>query len=97
MKNTNMKKYTIIIVLILSASIAYAQKKDKTKFDSLDIKIGQMIMVGYGGTSLKSDDPIVEEIRNGSVGGVILFEKNISDTNSVIRLKQLTYALQSLA
>ena len=95
MKNINMKKYILLTTLILSASFLFAQKNSKK--DSLDIKIGQMIMVGYHGTSLRYDDPIVDEIKSGAVGGVILFEKNISDTNSVVRLKQLTYALQSLA
>lgn len=93
-----MKKLSFFIIMILIGSHSLAQKKTKTmRLDSLDIKIGQMIMVGYNGTTLNADDPIIEEIKKGSVGGVILFEKNISDTNSVIRLKQLTYALQSIA
>jgi beta-N-acetylhexosaminidase len=97
MKNINMKYSVIILALFLNVHVVSAQKKKKSKIDSLDIKIGQMIMIGFGGTSLADDDPIINEIKNGSVGGVILFEKNISDTNSVIRLKQLTYALQALA
>jgi len=86
----------LAIVLLGNQSIAQKNKKEK-ELDSLDLKIGQMIMVGYHGTALSWEDPIVEEIRKGSVGGIILFEKNISDSNSVIRLKQLTYALQSIA
>jgi beta-N-acetylhexosaminidase len=97
MKNINMKKLFILSAFLMSGILVYAQKKEKLEKPTLDIKIGQMIMIGYSGTSLRPEDPIVEEIKNGSVGGVILFEKNIADSNSVIKLKQLTYGLQSLA
>ncbi len=65
--------------------------------DSLDIMIGQMIMVGFPSQKVIADDPTVQEIRDGKVGGVVLFEKNIENTNSYTRLKQLTWSLQSAA
>ncbi len=86
-----------LVALLMNSLPGFAQGNNPMATDSLDIKIGQMIMIGYHGTRLSPDDPIVEEISNGSVGGVILFEKNIADSNSVIKLKQLTYALQALA
>ena len=95
MKSTNMKHPIFLLFLLLSAHLVVGQKEEKV--DSLDIKIGQMVMVGYSGTSLRYADPIVDDIKNGMVGGVILFEKNISDSNSVVRLKQLIYAMQSIA
>ena len=81
----------------MSVGVSCAQKKSTEADVSLDIKIGQMIMVGYSGTSLRPDDPIVQEIKNGSVGGVILFEKNIADSNSAINLTQLISDLQAPA
>ena len=85
MKNTNMKNALVLLGIIFLTSQGFAQKNNKEKaLDSLDIKIGQMIMVGYNGTSVNWQDPIVDEIRKGSVGGVILFEKNISDSNIVV-------------
>ena len=95
MKSTNMIRPIFLLFLLLSAQLVVGQKENKV--DSLDIKIGQMVMVGYSGTSFRNDDPIVDDIKNGMVGGVILFEKNISDSNSVVRLKQLIYAMQSIA
>ena len=69
------------------------QQKD----DSLHLKIGQMIMVGFSGTSVSADDPILAEIRRGDVGGVIMFEKNIADSNSFRNLARLNLTLQQVA
>ena len=75
----------------LSIIASFAQQ------DSLDIKIGQMIMVGVAEQQLDSTSLILDEIAKGKVGGVILFEKNITPSNSYINLKQLIYKLQSVA
>jgi len=58
--------------------------------DSLDLKIGQMIMVGINDrTELAPDDPLVLELSNNKLGGVVLFEKNISKTDSRQKLSGL--------
>jgi beta-N-acetylhexosaminidase len=90
MKNTKMYKIATCILLVLSLS---AQGQTLLQ-DSLGIKIGQMIMIGYGGTSFRSDDPVIAEIRAGSVGGIILFEKNLSDSNAVSQVTSLIGSLQ---
>lgn len=86
----------LLLPLILLSNFVYGQDST-TDTDSLDIKIGQMIMIGFNGTSLKDEDPIINEIKQGSVSGVVFFEKNIAESNSEIKLKQLTYGLQTLA
>jgi beta-N-acetylhexosaminidase len=63
--------------------------------DSLDIKIGQMILIGFPGT--KVDDKVLEEIRQGKVGSVIIFEKNIPAKNSYAELKKITWTYQHAA
>ena len=46
--------------------------------DSIDIMIGQMIMIGIGDFNLvDGDEPIFNEVKSGKVGGVVLYEKNI--------------------
>ncbi|MDH5366583.1 MAG: glycoside hydrolase family 3 protein [Cyclobacteriaceae bacterium] len=80
-----------IITLLLVQSFLYAQ------IDSLDIKIGQMILVGVAEQKLDSTSIILQEIKEGKIGGIILFEKNIMPNNSYINLKQVTYQLQSYA
>jgi len=97
MKSIKVKNIIIVIAFFFVTGVSCAQEKVSNEEVSIDIKIGQMIMVGYGGTSLRMDDPIVSEIKNGSVGGVILFEKNITDSNSTATLKHLVSDLQGLA
>lgn len=58
--------------------------------DSLDIKIGQMIMIGINDrTSVSEDDQILQEIAEGKLGGILLFEKNIAKQNSKETLKTM--------
>lgn len=66
--------------------------------DSLDFKIGQMIMVGINErTSLTSSDTLRKELASNKMGGIILFEKNIAKTNSYNTLKTLIQDLQDQA
>lgn len=66
--------------------------------DSLDIKIGQMIMVGIQDRrAIPDNDPILEEVKTGKIGGIVLFEKNIAPENSRESLKKLIGILQSTA
>ena len=89
----SMKRRMKLIIAILLAAlpfIAFARKND-----SLDVKIGQMIMIGINErTSLAPGDPLTVELKAGKIGGVVLFEKNISKTNSKDSLKHLVQDLQ---
>jgi len=65
----------------------------------LEQKIGQMLMVGFYGTTASSESPICKDIRRYNIGAVILFDynptdkskpKNIFSKNQVTKLtKQL--------
>lgn len=48
-----------------------------TKLDSLDYKIGQMLMVGFRGTSVKASNHIKRDIRKHHLGGVILYSRDL--------------------
>lgn len=66
--------------------------------DSLDIMIGQMILIGLNDrTALPQKDSLRNEIKDGKVGSVIIFEKNINKTKSAETLKQLIADLQAIA
>lgn len=66
--------------------------------DSLDFKIGQMIMVGINDIkTLSSGDPLIAELRQNKMGGILLFEKNVSKDSSFAKLKKLISALQAQA
>ena len=63
--------------------------------DSLDLKIGQMILIGFPGTAV--DEKVLDEVRQGKVGSIIIFEKNIPPTNSFIALKKIIWTYQQAA
>ncbi len=85
-----MKTKLILFALALINKIALSQN-----IDSLDIKIGQMIMIGINDRKeLQDNDPLLKEIKDGKLGGVVLFEKNISPSNSQENLKQFISKLQ---
>ncbi|VAW29141.1 beta-N-acetylglucosaminidase, partial [hydrothermal vent metagenome] len=92
MKNIKIKVIAVVFILVLFLNRTSAQE-----IDSLDIKIGQMIMVGFGGTHIDLNDPLLVEIEKGNVGGVILFEKNIDPVDSYHQLKNLVFTLQKSA
>jgi beta-N-acetylhexosaminidase len=62
---------------------------------TLDEKIGQMILVGINGrTALAVDDSLRKEISDGKMGGIILFEKNITPENSKENMRKLIADMQ---
>jgi len=67
------------------------------KADSLDLKIGQMIMIGMQGKSVSTNSSIYKYVKSGTVGGVLLFAYNVSPSHSKNTLKRLTSTLQSAA
>ncbi len=95
MKNINVLIIGLSIIII--TYIPTSAWAFQTEMDSLDIKIGQMLMVGFGGTAIKLNDSLLAEIEKGKVGGVILFEKNIDAVDSYHRLKNLVFTLQQHA
>jgi beta-N-acetylhexosaminidase len=85
----NFSRITTLFIFCLS-SLVQAQTTD-----SLDIKIGQMILIGYPGTMV--DQRVLEEVRAGKVGSIILFEKNIPAANSFIAVKKVIWTYQQAA
>ncbi len=77
------------------ASLASFLSSKAQQMDSLDIKIGQMIMIGYPGTEV--DPKVLEEVTKGKVGSIILFEKNVPKTNSFVALKKILWTYQQAA
>ncbi len=63
-------------------------------------KIGQMLMIGFEGTTLTPNDAIVHAIQQHAIGGVILFDHNFQhpeqtrNIENPTQLRQLTHQLQ---
>ena len=73
-----------------------SNEKPLSEADSLDLKIGQMIMVGINSrTVLTNTDTLNNELKKLKMGGIIIFEKNINPTNSKENLKKLIADLQA--
>jgi beta-N-acetylhexosaminidase len=70
---------------------------------SLDVKIGQMLMVGFRGLEVSDDHPIVQDVRNRHLGGVVLFDYDVPtkspvrNVESPAQVTALAKALQSLS
>ncbi|MEM7298558.1 MAG: glycoside hydrolase family 3 protein, partial [Bacteroidota bacterium] len=86
---------TLISLLLISTSICgYSYQVQ----DSLDIMIGQMIMIGIGDfNEANSKEFIFEEIKDGKAGGVVLYEKNLLFEKPKSELAKLVGALQKNA
>jgi beta-N-acetylhexosaminidase len=89
-----LKTLITAILTILAIPVTLSAKKN----DSLDIKIGQMIMIGINErTALENSDVFAEELRQGKIGGVVIFEKNLAKTNTKDSLRLLIKNLQANA
>jgi len=75
-------------LLLAVAHLSFAQ-------DSLDIKIGQMILIGL--PSSKVDAALIEDIKAGKVGSILFFEKNIPAKNSYAEVKKIIWTYQKAA
>src|SRR5690606_19153034 len=88
--NHTLRRNFLAAILTISSACSMAQSTD-----SLDIKIGQMILIGFGGPQV--DQKVLDEVRRGKVGSIIIFEKNIPKTNSFFGLKKIIWTYQKAA
>ncbi len=90
-KHISWLRAMVVVFVLLCGKGAWAQAED-----SISLKIGQMILIGYPGTQV---DPIVlEEIRAGKAGSIILFEKNVPKTSAAFTpLKKVIWTYQKAA
>src|SRR5687768_7022845 len=77
---------------LLLIGISFISTHAGAQGDSLDIKIGQMLLIGFPGTTV--DPEVLEEVRQGKVGSIIIFEKNIPPANSFVALKKIIWTYQ---
>jgi len=63
--------------------------------DSTVLKIGQMIMFGFRGTSVDTAGKFYKDIKEGKSGGISIYEANLSPTNTSENLQILIKTLQA--
>ena len=70
------KLYILSILLFISS---VEQIYSKSQYDSLKIKISQMLVFGIeDAQKVLDEDSLLDAYSNTHLGGIILFEKNIS-------------------
>ena len=85
MKDT-LVTYATFPALLLAAVIAFTRPAQPREPDpSLDAMIGQMLLIGFHGTSPSGKDArrIARQIAKGQIGGVILMDRNIRSPRQV--------------
>ena len=66
-------------------------------------KIGQMLVMGFQGCDLDSQSPVVQWIKEEGIGGVLLFDYDVSEKRygknlkNAAQIKQLTHKLKKYA
>ncbi|WP_319761545.1 glycoside hydrolase family 3 protein [Maridesulfovibrio sp.] len=98
-----MRKIIFVLMFFITTLSGCSLTGKVPGVSELDIMAGQMVMVGFRGIELNADNPVVSDIRDARIGGVVLFSKDCA-LNSTIRnitgpeqLKKLTSDLQSYA
>ena len=84
-----------LLITFLLLTITFSLKAQNSV--SLDDKIGQMLMIGYSGTSVTANDKILKDFAQGKAGGVIFFEKNLAKENTLLTMKNMIWTMQNHA
>ncbi len=63
---------------------------------TLDVQIGQMLLVGFGSAHLSPNAEVLESIRTGKLGSVVLFGHNIVNAEQVRNLTQTLRAAATI-
>lgn len=89
---------TLFVVVATSTSSFSSVLRQEN--ESLDVKIGQMILIGFRGLSVDEQSPIIQDIRRWHIGGVVLFDydvplkRPVRNIASPQQLQTLTASLQ---
>lgn len=83
---------------MLFSAISIASAQDNIP---LKEKVARMLIIGFRGTEINDNSPVVVDIKQRKVGGIILFEHNITPVekklNSMERLKTMCTKIKDLA
>ncbi|NTV24620.1 MAG: glycoside hydrolase family 3 [Chlorobiaceae bacterium] len=89
---------TILPLLVVCRADAASRQPD-----SLSIKIGQMLMIGFRGLDVNSEPRLRADIQKRGIGGVVLFDYDVLSSSPVrniespAQLLNLTTGLQSIS
>src|SRR5438067_7887559 len=65
--------------------------------DSLNYKVGQMIIMGFNGTAIDTSGNFYKDIKDGKTGGISIYEANLNPVDTADNLHSLISTLQSVS
>jgi beta-N-acetylhexosaminidase len=83
----------LLVLLLFPRPVSYIHAQP----DSLDIKIGQMIIFGFHGTRINKTDAVYKAVKEGKAGNIIIYRRNISPKNTADSLRRLIQEFQAAA
>ncbi|HWR00467.1 MAG TPA: glycoside hydrolase family 3 N-terminal domain-containing protein [Chlorobaculum sp.] len=96
-----MRKFLLaLLLLLLSSTSGQAAPRQP---DSLAVKIGQMLMIGFRGLDAHTEPSLEADIRERRIGGVVLFSYDMASASPVRniqspeQLRNLTSELQQMS
>ncbi len=66
-----------LLTLAFSLVFTFISDSPAQTRDSLDLKIAQMLLIGFRGMSLPETDPFLRDVKAGRVGSVIFFDYDV--------------------
>lgn len=90
---------TLITIIFLFPKITSNHTKVKLTDTQLLEKIGQMLIVGFEGTTITENSPIVKEMEDVNIGGIILFDYDIpskTPIRNIVDAKQTKTLVENL-
>jgi len=93
----------LVIAALIASLCGGTLEASAQSDDDLDEKIGQMLMVGFRGTTAREQSSIANDIRDLHLGGVVLFDFDVEKKEygrnivSPMQLLDLTGQLQQLS
>jgi len=99
MRAAGLIRATAVLWLFTVGAAQMADGQAASSDDSLEEWIGQMIMVGFRGTELGAGHPFLEDLRGLHLGGVILFDYDVStqsDVRNIVSAQQVRSLIQQL-
>ena len=80
-----------------TSTTTVSKKTMHTDVDSLDIKIGQLIIFGFYGTAINENDAVYKAVKNGKVGSILLYGRNLPTQNTAANLTKMIAGFQQAA
>ena len=95
-----MKKLIVALPLLAALFISCSEISGPVEQTvSLDEKIGQMLLIGFRGLTVSDNDRIAMNIKNGMIGGVVLYDRDValqSDIRNIQSPEQVRLLISSL-